>query len=173
MTASRLPTGGTHIDRSTSIAFEFDGRTLTGFAGDTIASALLANGVDVVGRSIYHDRPRGIVSAGPEEPNALVQVRWPDGASEPMLPATTVMLQEGMAVSSLWPGAGRARTAGRGTAAIPAGSTAGMPIARSWSSARASPAAGPRRSPRCPTPRTASCSSTPIRPRRATACDRG
>ncbi len=106
MTASRLPTGGTHIDRSTSIAFEFDGRTLTGFAGDTIASALLANGVDVVGRSIYHDRPRGIVSAGPEEPNALVQVRWPDGASEPMLPATTVMLQEGMAVSSL---AGRGR----------------------------------------------------------------
>ena len=101
MTASRLPTGGTHIDRSTSIAFEFDGRTLTGFAGDTIASALLANGVDIVGRSIYHDRPRGIVSAGPEEPNALVQVRWPDGASEPMLPATTVMLQEGMAVSSL------------------------------------------------------------------------
>ena len=93
MTASRLPAGGTHIDRSTAIAFEFDGRTLTGFAGDTVASALLANGVDVVGRSIYHDRPRGIVSAGPEEPNALVQVRWPDGASEPMLPATTVMLQ--------------------------------------------------------------------------------
>lgn len=101
MTASRLLTGGTHIDRSTAVAFEFDGRGLTGFAGDTIASALLANGIDVVGRSIYHDRPRGIVSAGPEEPNALVQVRWPDSASEPMLPATTVVLQEGMVVSSL------------------------------------------------------------------------
>ena len=106
MTASRLPTGGTHIDRSTAVRFEFDGRALTGFAGDTIASALLANGIDVVGRSIYHDRPRGIVSAGREEPNALVQVRWPDGASEPMLPATTVLLQEGLAVSSL---AGRGR----------------------------------------------------------------
>ncbi len=106
MTASRLSTGGTHIDRSMAVGFEFDGRALTGFAGDTIASALLANGIDVVGRSIYHDRPRGIVSAGPEEPNALVQVRWPDGASEPMLPATTVMLQEGLVVSSL---AGRGR----------------------------------------------------------------
>src|SRR5687768_9402450 len=106
VTASRLPTGGTHIDRSNTVAFEFDGQALTGFAGDTIASALLANGIDVVGRSIYHDRPRGIVSAGPEEPNALVQVRWPDGASEPMLPATTVMLEEGLAVSSL---AGRGR----------------------------------------------------------------
>jgi len=106
MTATRLATGGTHIDRSTSVAFEFDGRALTGFAGDTVASALLANGIDVVGRSIYHDRPRGIVSAGPEEPNALIQVRWPDGTSEPMLPATTVMLQEGLAVSSL---AGRGR----------------------------------------------------------------
>ena len=101
MTASRLSTGGTHIDRSTAVAFEFDGQALTGFDGDTIASALLANGIDVVGRSIYHDRPRGIVSAGPEEPNALVQVRWPDGASEPMLPATTVLLQDGLVVSSL------------------------------------------------------------------------
>lgn len=106
MTATRLSTGGTHIDRSTAVAFEFDGRALTGFAGDTIASALLANGIDVVGRSIYHDRPRGIVSAGPEEPNALVQVRWPGGASEPMLPATTVLVEDGMSISSL---AGRGR----------------------------------------------------------------
>src|SRR5688572_30581753 len=112
MTATRLPTGGTHIDRSTAVAFEFDGRPLTGFAGDTVASALLANGTDVVGRSIYHDRPRGIVSAGPEEPNALVQVRWPNGTSEPMLPATTVMLQEGLVVSSL-AGRGRLEPSGR------------------------------------------------------------
>ena len=106
MTASRLPSGGTHIDRSTTVAFEFDGRSMTGFAGDTIASALLANGVDVVGRSIYHDRPRGIVSAGPEEPNALVGVRWPNGVAEPMLPATTVLLEDGLRVTSL---AGRGR----------------------------------------------------------------
>jgi sarcosine oxidase subunit alpha len=107
---SRLPSGGSHIDRSTTVAFEFDGRALTGFAGDTIASALLANGIDVVGRSIYHDRPRGIVSAGPEEPNALVQVQWPNGASEPMLPATTVPLEDGLKVSNL-AGRGRLETA--------------------------------------------------------------
>ena len=101
MSASRLGSGGTHIERTTPIAFEFDGRQLTGFVGDTVASALLANGVDVVGRSIYHDRPRGIVSAGPEEPNALVGVRWPNGASEPMLPATTVPLEDGLRVTSL------------------------------------------------------------------------
>ena len=110
MTATRLPSGGTHVDRSTTVTFEFDGRALTGFAGDTIASALLANGVDVVGRSIYHDRPRGIVSAGPEEPNALVQVEWPTGASEPMLPATTVLLEDGLKVSNL-AGRGRLETA--------------------------------------------------------------
>src|SRR5688572_26572818 len=110
MTAARLPAGGTHIDRSTAVAFEFDGRALTGFAGDTVASALLANGIDVVGRSIYHDRPRGIVSAGPEEPNALVQVVWPGGATEPMLPATTIPLEEGLVVASL-AGRGRLETA--------------------------------------------------------------
>ncbi len=115
MTAGRLPSGGTHIDRSTTVAFEFDGRPLTGFAGDTVASALLANAVDVVGRSIYHDRPRGIVSAGPEEPNALLGVGWPNGASEPMLPATTVPLEEGLRVSSL---------AGRGRLEVPDGADA-------------------------------------------------
>jgi sarcosine oxidase subunit alpha len=110
MTATRLPTGGTRIDRSTTVSFEFDGRALTGFAGDTVASALLANGIDVVGRSIYHDRPRGIVSAGPEEPNALVQVRWRGGISEPMLAATAVPLEDGLSVASL-AGRGRLETA--------------------------------------------------------------
>jgi sarcosine oxidase, subunit alpha len=110
MTSSRLPAGGTHIDRSTTVDFEFDGRAMTGFVGDTVASALLANGLDIVGRSIYHDRPRGIVSAGPEEPNALVEVCWPSGVREPMLPATTVMLQEGLRVTSL---AGRGRLESR------------------------------------------------------------
>ena len=137
MTASRLPSGGTHIDRSTTVAFEFDGRPLTGFAGDTIASALLANGVDVVGRSIYHDRPRGIVSAGPEEPNALVRVRWPNGvvgADAARRPPSCS--QEGLRVSSL---AGRGALESRATAAIRDASTAGTPIARSSSSGRANP----------------------------------
>ena len=106
MTASRLPAGGDRIDRTRPIRFEYDGGSLTGFVGDTIASALLGNGIDVVGRSIYHDRPRGIVSSGPEEPNALVQVGWPSGASEPMLRATTVPLENGLRVTSL---AGRGR----------------------------------------------------------------
>ena len=106
MTASRLPSGGSRIDRSRTIDFEFDGARLEGFAGDTIASALLANGIDVVGRSIYHDRPRGIMTAGIEEPNALVQVTWPSGASEPMLRATTVPIEDGLRVEPL---AGRGR----------------------------------------------------------------
>ncbi|MEJ7749681.1 MAG: 2Fe-2S iron-sulfur cluster-binding protein, partial [Candidatus Limnocylindrales bacterium] len=113
MTASRLADGGSHIDRARTVNFEFDGRDLTGLAGDSLASALLANGLDVVGRSIYHDRPRGIVAAGPEEPNALVQVAWPSGASEPMLRATTVALEDGLRARSL-AGHGRLETADGG-----------------------------------------------------------
>ncbi|MBA2700817.1 MAG: (2Fe-2S)-binding protein [Chloroflexi bacterium] len=97
------------MDRARTVNFEFDGRRLTGLAGDSLASALLANGLDVVGRSIYHDRPRGIVAAGPEEPNALVQVAWPSGASEPMLRATTVALEDGLRAWSL-AGHGRLET---------------------------------------------------------------
>ncbi|HEU4842538.1 MAG TPA: 2Fe-2S iron-sulfur cluster-binding protein, partial [Ilumatobacteraceae bacterium] len=110
MTSSRLPIGGTEIDRNRSLAFTFDDVPMTGYAGDTLASALLANGVPIVGRSIYHDRPRGIVSAGPEEPNALVQVRWPTGVSEPMVNAATSPLDEGLAAWSLT-GMGRLETA--------------------------------------------------------------
>ncbi len=106
MTGSRLPDGGTGIDRGQRRTFDFEGTVVSGFTGDTVASALLANGIDVVGRSIYHDRPRGIFSAGPEEPNALVQVRWAGGISEPMLPATTVPIEDGLQVRSL---AGRGR----------------------------------------------------------------
>ncbi len=110
----RLPTGGARIDRSRVMSFEFDGIDYTGFAGDTLASALLANGVDIVARSSYDDRPRGIMSAGAEEPNALVQVRTPT-AEEPMLRATQVPLVDGLAAWSL-PGRGRitgAQDAGR------------------------------------------------------------
>ena len=83
---TRLPTGGL-IDRATALPFPFDGRRYEGLAGDTLASALLANGVRLVGRSFKYHRPRGILTAGSEEPNALVELR--DGARrEPNTPAT-------------------------------------------------------------------------------------
>ena len=65
---------GRLIDRDVPITFTFNGRTLQGFRGDTLASALLANGVKIVGRSFKYGRPRGIIAAGVEEPNAILQV---------------------------------------------------------------------------------------------------
>ena len=62
-------------DRSRPLPFTFDGRPYAGYAGDTLASALLANGVHLVGRSFKYHRPRGLLAAGSEEPNALVTVR--------------------------------------------------------------------------------------------------
>ncbi|HZT19710.1 MAG TPA: 2Fe-2S iron-sulfur cluster-binding protein, partial [Dongiaceae bacterium] len=67
----RLARGG-RIERERPIEFAFDGRRMSGFAGDTLAAALLANGVSLVGRSFKYHRPRGIYGAGVEEPNALV-----------------------------------------------------------------------------------------------------
>ena len=67
----RLNGGGRFIDRSKRVTFSFDGKTLTGFQGDTVASAVLASGQRVFGRSFKYHRPRGIFSAGVEEPNAL------------------------------------------------------------------------------------------------------
>src|SRR5262245_23600296 len=96
----RLPTGG-RIDRATTLRFTLDGVEHTGFAGDTLASAMLANGLLTVGPSQYRRRPRGIVTAGLDEPNALVQV---DG--EPSLTATTVELVDGLS-ASLLSGVGR------------------------------------------------------------------
>jgi len=60
------------VDRARVVRFTFDSRPYEGFAGDTLASALLANGMHLVGRSFKYHRPRGILSAGAEEPNALV-----------------------------------------------------------------------------------------------------
>ena len=74
MTGRRLPSGGSWIDRSRTVSFRFDGRDLEAFEGDTLASALLANGVVGGFRSPILGRPRGIVSAGSEEPNAFVAV---------------------------------------------------------------------------------------------------
>ncbi|MDA3646808.1 2Fe-2S iron-sulfur cluster-binding protein [Saccharopolyspora indica] len=95
---TRLPAGG-RIDRSRALRFSFDGIELTGHPGDTLASALLANGRIEVGPSIYRDRPRGIVTADGTEPNALVQVL--SGGPEPMVPATTLELHDGLQVASL------------------------------------------------------------------------
>ncbi|GGN65001.1 sarcosine oxidase subunit alpha [Streptomyces albiflavescens] len=95
------------IDRDTPLTFTFDGTEYRGFRGDTLASALLANGVIQAGTSIKLGRPRGIFSAGVEEPNAVVQIEEP--FPEPMLPATTVELYDGLVASSL-PGQGRLGT---------------------------------------------------------------
>ena len=83
----RLASGGL-IDRSAPLNFRFDGKTFAGFQGDTLASALIANGVKLVGRSFKYHRPRGLLTAGSEEPNALVELR--SGARrEPNTKATT------------------------------------------------------------------------------------
>ena len=100
----RAFTGG-RIDRDRPLAFRFNGRAYGGFAGDTLASALLAAGVHLVGRSFKYHRPRGILSAGAEEPNALVQLEH--GAyTQPNLRATQVELYEGLTAASqnCWPG---------------------------------------------------------------------
>src|SRR3974390_3066510 len=81
------------------LRFRFDGRDLQGLEGDTLASALLANGVQQVGRSFKYHRPRGIVTAGPEEPCALVDVIGTDGR-EPNQPATTLPLHAGLVAES-------------------------------------------------------------------------
>ncbi|MBN9276722.1 MAG: (2Fe-2S)-binding protein, partial [Hyphomicrobium sp.] len=104
--AMRLPSGG-QIDRARPIRFRFDGRTMSGFAGDTLASALVANGVRLVGRSFKYHRPRGILSAGSEEPNALVELRA-GARREPNTRATTVELFDGLEAQSQnrWPSLG-------------------------------------------------------------------
>src|SRR5438045_8312959 len=73
----RLPTGG-QIDRGRILRFTFDGQEYEGHPGDTLASALLANGVRLIARSFKYHRPRGILTAGPEEPSALVQLETGD-----------------------------------------------------------------------------------------------
>jgi len=100
MTASRLSSGGSAIDRSRPVSFSFDGRTIQGFEGDTIASALLAADVAVVGRSFKYHRPRGIWGAGVEEPNALVDVGGGVRAT-PNTRATTEPARAGLVAKSV------------------------------------------------------------------------
>jgi len=104
--ANRLAEGGL-IDRSAPLNFTFDGKAMTGYAGDTLASALVANGVKLVGRSFKYHRPRGILTAGSEEPNALVELR--SGARrEANTRATTTELYHGLEALSQnrWPSLG-------------------------------------------------------------------
>ncbi|MDH3669385.1 MAG: 2Fe-2S iron-sulfur cluster-binding protein, partial [Paracoccaceae bacterium] len=100
----RLAAGGRFIDRTTPISFTFNNETLSGYEGDTLASALLANDEVLVGRSFKYHRPRGIMASGAEEPNALMGV----GAGprfEPNQRATTTELYHNLAARSQnhWP----------------------------------------------------------------------
>lgn len=102
--STRLPTGGRLIDRSQRRAFTFNGKRLTGLAGDTLAAALLANDQVMMGRSFKYHRPRGVVASGAEEPNALVGLG--EGARfEPNQRVTTTELFEGLSAQSQnhWP----------------------------------------------------------------------
>ena len=105
MTQDFRVTGGGALDRARPISFTFDGVAYGGYEGDTLASALLANGVRLVGRSYKYHRPRGIVSAGSEEPNALVGVARGPGRFTPNLRATQVEIFDGLVVTSQnrWP----------------------------------------------------------------------
>src|SRR5579863_9060108 len=97
--ARRTPEGG-RINRGRPLTFSFDGRRFTGCEGDTLASALLANGVHLVGRSFKYHRPRGVLSAGSEEPNALVTIDRGPGRITPNLRATQVELYAGLSAYS-------------------------------------------------------------------------
>ena len=103
MTSFRLKTGGL-IDRSTSLGFAFDGRRFEGHPGDTLASALLANNVLLMGRSFKYHRPRGVITAGASEPNALVEL-GEGGRKEANTRATMIELYDGLKAKSQnrWP----------------------------------------------------------------------
>ncbi|MFZ8991577.1 MAG: 2Fe-2S iron-sulfur cluster-binding protein, partial [Candidatus Puniceispirillaceae bacterium] len=93
------PNATARIDRNKPVQFTFDGRSYTGFAGDTLASALLANDVHLVGRSFKYHRPRGILSAGSEEPNALIRL-GKRAYAEPNLRATQIEIFDGLYAES-------------------------------------------------------------------------
>jgi sarcosine oxidase subunit alpha len=107
MSLSFRTASGGRIDRGRAIRFTFDGRSYTGHGGDTLASALLANGVHLLGRSFKYHRPRGLLAAGAEEPNALVGVGT-GGRYTPNLRATQVELYDGLVAESQnrWPSLG-------------------------------------------------------------------
>ena len=83
------------IDETYRVSFKFNNKTYFGFKGDTLASALLANGIHLVGRSFKHYRPRGIMTSGSEEPNAIIQLHDNSSRTEPNVRATEVEIYEG------------------------------------------------------------------------------
>lgn len=102
--STRLSTGGRLIDTSKQVEFTFNGKRMTGFAGDTLASALLANDQMLIGRSFKYHRPRGVVASGAEEPNGLVNMG--EGAFfEPNQRVTTTEVFNGLTATSQnhWP----------------------------------------------------------------------
>jgi sarcosine oxidase subunit alpha len=92
--------GRGRVDHTQPIQFTFDGKKIKGFKGDTVASALLANGIHLMGRSFKYHRPRGAVTAGSEEPNALVGTRRGPGRFEPNTRATVQEIWDGLQVNS-------------------------------------------------------------------------
>ena len=104
MSGYRLDSSG-RIDRAKVLGFDFDGRQHQGFEGDTLASALLAGGTMLFGRSFKYHRPRGVLGVGNEEPNALVSVTRGLGRLTPNLRATTAELHDGLVAESQnrWP----------------------------------------------------------------------
>jgi sarcosine oxidase subunit alpha len=92
------------INKNKILNFTFNGQSFQGYEGDTLASALIANGVHLVGRSFKYHRPRGFLAAGVEEPNAMVQLHEGD-RSEPNIMATEVELVDGLVANSqnCWP----------------------------------------------------------------------
>ncbi|MFO1239332.1 MAG: glycine cleavage T C-terminal barrel domain-containing protein [Sphingomonadaceae bacterium] len=104
MSGFRIKAGG-RVDRSRTVRFTFDGKSFEGFAGDTLASALLAAGETLFGRSFKYHRPRGLVGAGAEEPNALITVDRGGGRFTPNLRATAIEIYDGLNARSQnrWP----------------------------------------------------------------------
>ncbi len=102
--STRLTTGGQRIDRTAPVTFTFNGQSLKGYRGDTLASALLANDRMMLGRSFKYHRPRGLVASGTEEPNALLGI-GEGGRFEPNQRATMQEIYEGLTAGSQnhWP----------------------------------------------------------------------
>ena len=94
-----------YIDETSRVSFKFNNKTYFGYKGDTLASALLANGIHLVGRSFKYHRPRGIMTSGSEEPNAIVQVHNNTALTEPNVRATELEIYHGLEANSqnCWP----------------------------------------------------------------------
>tara|TARA_B100000214_G_scaffold67409_1_gene44856 strand:+ start:244 stop:666 length:423 start_codon:yes stop_codon:yes gene_type:complete len=94
-----------YINETKRVSFKYDGKNYFGYEGDTLASALLANGVHLIGRSFKYHRPRGIMSCGSEEPNAICQISDKNDLTEPNVRATELEIYDGLEAFSqnCWP----------------------------------------------------------------------